>query len=81
MRDRAGTAGNPSREVADRPADILLAGSALASDGSVIEIDAKIQTALNDLSGVFFIDGPAVLAASGITESHAAHADTGYVQF
>ena len=66
-------------EVAERPADVLLACAALISDGCVVEVDAQIQSALNDLSCMFFIDGPAVLSASGISEAHASHADPGYV--
>ena len=66
-------------EVAKRPADILFACAALISDSRIVEVDAQIQSALNDLSCMFFIDGPAVLSASGISEAHASHADPGYV--
>ncbi len=70
----------PFCKIPQGSADILLTGAALIGDGRIIEIHAQLQPALYDLSGVLFVNGPAVLAPSGITESHAAHADPGYVQ-
>ena len=67
-------------KIAQRAADILLAGSALISNGRIVKVDAKLQTPLDNFSGIFFADGPAVPTASGIPEPHTAHADTGYVQ-
>ena len=67
------------REIPQRSANILLTGAALISDGRIIKINAEIQASLNDFSGMFLVDGPAVLAASGITESHTSHADPGYI--
>ena len=64
------------RKVTECTAYILFACAALVPDRCIKEIDAQIKCVLNDLSGMFFINGPAVLSSSGITESHAAKADT-----
>ena len=40
----------PLREIAKRPADVLLAGATLVGDGRVIEVDAQLQPSLDDLS-------------------------------
>ena len=70
----------PLRKVPQGPAQKLLAGAALIGYGRIKEVDARFQPPLDDLSGVLLVDGPAVLAASGVTKSHAAHADAGHVQ-
>ena len=51
-------------EIAERPAEVLLAGPALISDGRVEKIDPQLQTAADDRPRCFFIDGPRVLPAS-----------------
>ena len=67
-------------EVPERASHILLAGAALVSNRCIIEIDTQQKTAFNDFSGVFLVNGPAVLAASGISESHASHTDPRYIK-
>ena len=66
-------------EVTERTSHILLTGSALIRDRRIVEIHAEVKSSFNDLSGMFFIERPAVLAFRRISKSHAAHADTGYV--
>ena len=67
-------------EVPERASHILLAGAALVSNRCIIEIDTQQKTAFNDFSGVFLVNGPAVLAASGISESHTSHTDPRYIK-
>ena len=67
-------------KVAQRPADILLAAAALVGDGGIIEIHAERQAAFDDLSGVCFVDRPAVLPSLGVAKAHTSHANTGHVQ-
>ena len=67
-------------KVPERPAHILLTGTALISDGRIVEIDAEFQTAFDNVSGMFLIDSPPVLTSAGISKAHTAHADAGYVQ-
>ena len=62
------------------PADILLAGTALIGNGRIIKINAQLQSPPYNLSGMLFIDRPAVLSPAGVTKAHTAHADTGYIQ-
>ena len=61
-------------------AQILLAGAALVPHGSIKEIDAQLQPFSDDFPGMLFIHRPTVLPVSCVSESHAAHADAGYVQ-
>ena len=48
-------------KVAQRPADILLAGAALIGDGGIVKIHAELQTLPDDLAAVFLVKRPAVL--------------------
>ena len=68
------------RKIAQRAAEILLAGAALVGDRGVEKVDAQLQTAPDDLTRMCFVDRPAVLAVLRIAESHAAHADAGHLQ-
>ena len=69
----------PFCEVLKRPAQILLACTALVRNRRIIKIDAGIQSPADNLPGVLFINRPGVLSVSGIAESHTAHTDTGNI--
>lgn len=65
----------PAREVPERPAQVLLAGAALVTDGGVKKVDAQIQPPTDDRPGVLLVQRPAVLAVFGVAEAHAPHTD------
>ena len=62
------------------PAKILLTCTALVSDRRVEEINAKLQSAANDLACVFLIDRPGMLAVRCVAKTHAPHANAGNLQ-
>ena len=70
----------PLGKVPQGPAQVLLAGAVLITDGSIEEVDAKFQPLLDDLPGVFLVNCPAVLAVGGVAKAHAPHADSGHSQ-
>ena len=65
----------PFGKVPERPPQILLAGAALVGDGGIEKVDALFQPLPDDLPGMFFINGPAVLAIFCVSKAHASHAD------
>ena len=67
----------PLRIILQRPAEILLAGTALISDRRIKKINAQLQSPPDDLTGMLLVNRPGMLAVCRISESHAAHADAG----
>ena len=70
----------PPGKVFQCSSQVLLARPALVSNGSVKKVDAQVQPVLYDLAAVLFVQGPGMLSVRSISEAHASHADTGYVQ-
>ena len=66
-------------KITESPAQILLAGSALVTDGSIKKIHPKFQTPADNLAGVLLVQSPAVLSVLGIAKSHTPHTDTGNI--
>ena len=69
----------PPGKVPQRPAQVLLAGTALIADGGVEEVDPQLQPPPDDLSGMRLVDGLGMLPVVCIAKAHAPHADTGYL--
>ena len=63
-------------EITQRPPEILLTCAGLICDCGVKEIDAELQPALDDFTGMRLIKRPGMLPVLGISEAHASHADS-----
>ena len=68
----------PPGKIPQGTAQILLTGAALIADGGVKEVDAQLQPALHDFSGMLLINGPGMLAVVCIAKAHTPHTDPGY---
>ena len=66
--------------ITQRSSNELLTGATLVGNSCVVEIHTQIKSSLNDLSRMFLIYSPAVLAPLSIAKPHASHADAGYVK-
>ena len=64
-----------AREVAQRAAQVLLAGAALVAYCGVKEVYPQVEAVLYYLAGHVLVHRPGVLAVGSVAEAHAAHAD------
>ena len=71
----------PLCKIPERTPYILFTGAALIADSGVKKINSKFQTAPDDLTGMFLVQGPAVLPVLCISKSHTSHTNPGHLQF